>query len=123
MYYSQANGYYSQATVKPFLNMYDSKEGATFDEWSGAVMTVEVGHLEKDQIVEEQKGYSMDPKSPDYQRVYTPLLNAATRFMIQYRDKKGMSLIPYNFVPVDSYNLKMEADNQKRKDEMKPKSN
>jgi hypothetical protein len=83
-------------------------------------MTVEVGHIEKEEIVEEKKGYSKDPKSPDFQRVYTPLLNMATRFMIEYRDEKGMQLIPFNFAPVEGYNLKLDADNQKRKDAMTP---
>jgi RHS repeat-associated protein len=118
------NGEYDKVTIQPYLNLYDSKNGATFDEWVGAVMTVEVGHLEKDQIAEEAKGFSTDPKSPDFQRVYTPLLNNATRFMIQYRDEKGMPIIPYNFAPVLGYQLKLYADNQKRKDEMnQPKSN
>jgi hypothetical protein len=109
-------------TIQPYLNLYNSKTGATFDEWLGATMTVEVGHIEKDQIAEEAKGYSKDPQSPDFQRVYTPLMNMATRFMIQYRDEKGMPIIPYNFAPVEGYELKLDSDNQKRKDEMKPKS-
>lgn len=111
---------YNDATIKVFLGNY-SGDANGFDEWVGAAMTVETGHLEKGQIALEKKGYSTDPNTPEFKRVYEPLLNKAVTYRIKYRDEHNLPLDKDVFRALDLYAIPYNEYNRKRRDEYESK--
>jgi len=114
------DGNYDKVTISPFFGNYNKSKG-DFAEWLGATMTVEVGHIGKDQIALEQKGYSTDPNSAVFKRVYTPLLNKATEFRIKYRIEHKQKITTEVFKPLDLYDIPYNEFNRKQRDKLNSK--
>jgi hypothetical protein len=96
------SGQYKAVMIEPFLGNYaQNKETSDFNEWLGATMTVETGHLDPAQIQLEMQGYSGDPSDPSFTRSYQGLLNQAVRFRGAYRDEKGQKVTAEVFAPIE----------------------
>ena len=122
----EENGYYKDATIAPYFgNHKESSSESDFAEWLGAVMTVEVGHLEKDQIkldTEAKKSnprYLQQPNSKEFQKSYEPLLNRATEYRIKYRKANNQPITKEVFAPLDKYGIKYNEYNKVAREGLK----
>ena len=108
---AEKEGYYKRVTIKPHLgNYFNSKEfWVDLDEWYGAIMNTEVGHINKEQIDREFK-YGSDAK-----KWQGPLYNKHVEYRIRYRDQVGKPLNDHVFKLLDIYNLTHSEYNKQRR--------
>ncbi len=117
-YTLKKSGYYEYVEIIPYFGNYSTEKG-DFAEWLGVTMNVEVGHIKKEQIALEQKGYSTDPSTAEFKSAYTPLLNSATEFRIKYRLEHKQEITLEVFKGLLKYEIPFNDFNKKHFDIIK----